>query len=91
MMEENDKKTFLKRVEGLLDVSWEQDGYMAVKLFRLVKFVKSKKIAVDCSSLYHDLKKWNNHDRSIQRKWAIAVCGTLKLENESERKNSSVD
>jgi CRISPR type I-E-associated protein CasB/Cse2 len=61
------------RLESLLDLSWDEDGYLLTKLTRLVKVVKSKNYAVDCASLLGDLLYWNGEKQTVQLKWARAL------------------
>lgn len=68
-MDDRNKAVVEKRMEALLDLSWEKDGYLAVKLLRLIKFFKSKGAVIDCKSLLHDLIQWNNESRVVQKKW----------------------
>ena len=58
------------RVEGLLDIEWDNDGYMLTKLTRLMKLIISKGLAVDCAGLLEDLLHWNSDSQWVQRKWA---------------------
>ena len=68
-MDESNKAVVEKRMEALLDLNWEKDGYLAVKLLRLIKFCKSKGAVIDCKSLLSDLIQWNNESRVVQKKW----------------------
>ena len=61
------------RLETLLDVSWDEDGFMLTKLVRLIRLAKSKGYAVDCQQLLEDLFYWNGEKQSVQRKWARAL------------------
>ena len=61
------------RLESLLDLSWDEDGYLLTKLTRLVKVIKSKNYAVDCASLLADLLYWNGEKQTVQLKWARAL------------------
>lgn len=90
-LEESGRKAFLKRITMLLDLKWGIDGYLAIKLFRLVKFVKTKGEVVDCNSLFQDLVQWNRTDRGVQRKWARAVCGTQQIADKTEEENDNAD
>ena len=71
------------RLESLLDLSWDEDGYLLTKLTRLVKVVKSKNYAVDCASLLGDLLCWNGEKQTVQLKWARSLY-TKPEENTSE-------
>jgi CRISPR type I-E-associated protein CasB/Cse2 len=83
-MNEKDENAFLKRLTTLLDLKWDEDGYLAIKLYRLVRFCKAKGLIIDCEKLLHDLFHWNDTSRLVQKKWARAVCGTQKLHNQIE-------
>ena len=61
------------RLEMLLDLQWDEDGFMLKKLSRLIRFVRSKGYAVDCQHLLEDLFYWNGEKQSVQRKWARAL------------------
>lgn len=61
------------RLEVLLDLSWDEDGFLLRKLSRLVQLAKSKGYAVDCGQLLEDLLYWNGEKQSVQRKWARAL------------------
>ncbi len=68
-MDQSSKDVVEKRMQALLDLTWEKDGYLASKLLRLIKFCKSKGAVVDCKSLLPDLIKWNYESRVVQKKW----------------------
>ena len=63
------RNTFQKRMLSALDMSWDSDGYLAMKLFRLVKFCKAKGAVVDCKLLLHDLLAWDYENRIVQKNW----------------------
>ena len=60
---------FEKRLQTLLDLSWDEDGYFLAKICRLVKFCKSKEIVVDAASLLADLLNWEQESRFVQKRW----------------------
>lgn len=74
------------RVELLLDTKWDTDGYMLVKLSRLIKLVRQKtdRKKIDSAQLLDDLLGWNNASQYVQRKWAKIIffnnTGTEKKE-----------
>ena len=41
-LSEKDKESFRKRITTLLDNRWEDDGYLALKLYRLARYCRSK-------------------------------------------------
>lgn len=61
------------RLAVLLDISWDEDGFLLTKLSRLIRLAKSKGYAVDCQQLLEDLLYWNGEKQSIQQKWARAL------------------
>ena len=63
-------ETFAKRLRVLLDLPWDEGGYLAGKLCRLLKFCQAKGMVVDGKALLKDLLQWNKDSRWIQRKWA---------------------
>ena len=46
------REGFEKRLQALLDLSWDADGYFLSKLIRLVKFCKSKEVVVEPASYW---------------------------------------
>ncbi|MDY3992027.1 MAG: type I-E CRISPR-associated protein Cse2/CasB [Evtepia sp.] len=73
------------RLEGILDLSWEEDGFLLGKLTRLIKLVKSKNYAVDCAALLNDLLYWNGDKQTVQLKWARALyCEPEEDKNEKQ-------
>ena len=75
----------LHRVELLMDTQWDEDGYMIVKLTRLVKLIrqKSDRILIDFYSLLKDVCYWNSESQNVQRKWARTIFSTY-TNNEKE-------
>ena len=65
----------LHRMEALLDTDWDNDGYMLIKLTRMIKLIrqKSDRAPIDFSALLEDLIYWNGENQSVRRKWARAV------------------
>ncbi|MFU0833394.1 MAG: hypothetical protein ACFWUC_10740 [Oscillospiraceae bacterium] len=90
-MNETDENTFLKRLTTLLDLRWDDDGYLAIKLYRLVRFCKSKGVVIDCEKLLRDLFHWNDTSRFVQKQWARVICGTQELYNQIEGEDHDVD
>lgn len=62
-------KGFEKRLQGLLDLSWDADGYFLTKLIRLVKFCKHKDVVVDPAGLLADLLGWEHESHFVQKRW----------------------
>lgn len=77
------------RVELLLDTEWDDDGYMLIKLTRLVKLIrqKSDRAQLDFASLLNDLCCWDSQNQSVQRKWARAIFSAVD-EKEANEKES---
>lgn len=61
------------RLAVLLDLPWDEDGFLLTKLSRLVRLAKSKGYAVDCQQLLEDLLYWNGEQQIVQQKWARAL------------------
>ena len=73
--EEDLSESTSHRAEVLLDTAWDEDGYMLMKLTRLVKLIrqKSDREPVDFEALLEDLIGWNSEKQYVQRKWARAI------------------
>lgn len=71
------------RLETLLDLTWDEDGFLLTKLFRLIQVVRAKGYAVNCEDLTTDLVFWNLEKQSVQRKWAKALY--MKPETNQDR------
>lgn len=72
------------RLESLLDLKWDIDGYMLTKLSRLARLIKSKGLAIDCADLLRDLIGWNSDSQSVQRKGAKAMYAAPNADEESK-------
>lgn len=72
------------RVELLLDTEFDDDGYMILKLARLVKLVRQKtdRIMIDFSELLNDLIYWNSESQFVQRKWAKTIFSSKQKTEE---------
>ena len=59
------------RLRSLIDTPWnDDDGYLAAKLVRLARMLKSNDIGYpDPEELFRDLKNWDHPDRFVQRRW----------------------
>jgi len=82
-------ESFDSRVRALLDTDWDDDdGYLGVKLTRIVKQMKQKGIIPDFQHLIMDLISWNAENRWVQRKWARTYFGERqKPENKNREGN----
>lgn len=73
------------RVIQLLDTAWDdRDGYLLIKLTRLVKIMRHKGYRVDCGSLIQDLIDWNRESQTVQRRWASTIYRTKRKENTTD-------
>ena len=77
------------RVELLLDTEWDEDGYMLIKLARLLKLVrqKSDRARLDFAALLDDLLGWNSDKQYVQRKWARAIFSSVNQTEIDEKEN----
>lgn len=75
-----------KRIMSLMDSKWDDDGYFAVKMLRIIKFVKQKGYAIDAASLLQNFLHWNDDSHWIQKKWASAISHTenINIERKGE-------
>lgn len=60
------------KLRALLDTRWENDGYLAAKLCRLARMLRSdnRQLMPDPDQLLYDLLHWNSDNRFIQLRWA---------------------
>lgn len=60
------------RVSKLLDLRWDDDGYLAGKLARLARMLRSddRGTMPDMDQFLKDLLLWNSDSRSVQLRWA---------------------
>ena len=58
-------KSMEHRLETLLDLAWDEDGFLLTKLFRLIQLTRSKGYAVDCERLLNDLLYWNGERQTV--------------------------
>ncbi|SFW16950.1 type I-E CRISPR-associated protein Cse2/CasB [Selenomonas ruminantium] len=63
------RQEFPRRLKGLLDLPWEATGYFSSKLYRVIKFCRSKGNIVDAHKLLYALRYWNHPEYFIQRNW----------------------
>ncbi len=83
----DDMPTFEKRLRVLLDLTWDEDGYFAGKLCRLLKYCRSKNLVVDGKSLMKDLVSWDSDKRFVQKRWVRELYrGQDKDENDGVEK-----
>lgn len=72
--------SFEKRLMGLLDTPWDEDGYLNGKLERMAKMLKQKGYAVDGAELLDSLIAWDSADKRIQKKWIKVYCNTQEIQ-----------
>ena len=72
------------RLASLLDLKWDGDGYLLMKICRIMKMAKSKGMPVDCQKLLSDFIYWNNSSQNVQRKWARAMYIKNSVINEED-------
>lgn len=60
------------KLRALLDARWENDGYLAAKLCRLARMLRSdnRQLMPDPDQLLYDLLHWNSDSRFVQLRWA---------------------
>lgn len=70
------------RIRSLLDTSWEEDGFLAAKINRLARMLRSdnRQVMPDINSLLTDLLYWNNDHRTVQLRWAQRYFQTFEEE-----------
>ena len=86
-MDAESREVVKKRIESLLELSWEKDGYFAAKLFRLIKFCQSKGFVIDCKKLLEDLVQWDYESCSVQKRWIKEFynSGKEKQQNKEQK------
>ena len=65
----DERGTLEKRLRVLLDLPWDDEGYFAAKLCRLLKYCRSKSLVIDGKSLMKDLTGWDSDKRFVQKRW----------------------
>jgi CRISPR system Cascade subunit CasB len=87
-------ESFDKRVNSLLDCHWDDnDGYLQTKLCRISKQMRQKDLLPDFRGLLLDLVGWNDPQRRVQRRWARAYYGEMRLnstKNDSREEENHV-
>jgi CRISPR system Cascade subunit CasB len=63
------------RMIELLDTSWMEAELLNVKLFRLVRRIKTEGLSPDFDALREDLMHWDHGNRYIQLRWAREYFG----------------
>lgn len=67
-------KSGLHRVETLISLSWDEDGYMSTKLSRLLLMLqKDNPVSLNFPQLLSDLCWWNRDDKAVQYRWAREI------------------
>lgn len=88
LLDPESRETFEKRLRALLDLPWDEDGYLAGKLCRLLKFCQAKGMVVNGRELLKDLLSWNEEDRRTQRKWAREFYRMEREKDEGGKENA---
>lgn len=81
------RQEFPRRLQVLLDLPWETTGYFSYKLYRVIKFCRSKGAIVDAHKLLYDLRYWDSHDYFVQRNWVREFYQMDNSEDKSEGEN----
>ena len=84
------RDAFGKKLETLLDLSIDEDGYFQAKLFRIVKYIQSNGAVIDAAQLLYDLMYWEGDTHFIQKRWVKEFYQGAK-EDESEGEVENVD
>lgn len=82
----DEKGTLEKRLCVLLDLPWDDEGYFAAKLCRLLKYCRSKGLVIDGKSLMKDLAGWDSDKRFVQKRWVRELYRENEI-NESKGAN----
>lgn len=85
--QDKDDDPYKRRLIALLDTPRDADGYMAIKLWRMIKLLKQKGYIIDCAVLISDICRWNQSSRYVQKKWARAFCLSDQPEKDKIIKN----
>lgn len=75
---EKDYDTGTHPAEKLMNMNWDENGYFAQKLLRLVRLLSSKGFHTDCSKLLIDLLYWNSDKKTSQQNWAKEFANLKK-------------
>ena len=84
------RDAFGKKLETLLDLSIDEDGYFQAKLCRLVKYIQNNGAVIDAAQLLHDLMYWESDMRFVQKRWVKEFYQDGK-EDEGEGEIENVD
>ena len=72
--QDSESNPYRKRMIVLLDTPRDRDGYLTVKLLRIIKLLKQQGFVINCAALIQDLCRWNESYRGVQKKWARAFA-----------------
>ena len=78
------------RFRSIIDTPWnDDDGYLATKLVRLAKMLKSSAVGYpDPDTLYYDLKNWEHPERFVQRRWMEQYLVSDEIENYNDQEEN---
>lgn len=78
------------RFRSIIDTPWnDDDGYLATKLVRLAKMLKSSAVGYpDPDTLYYDLKNLEHPDRFVQRRWMEQYLVSDEIENYNDQEEN---
>ena len=79
-----DSDSMEHRLASLLDLKWDEDGYLLLKICRILKMARSKGMVADCKNLLNDFIYWNSSNQGVQRKWARAMYIQNSVINEED-------
>lgn len=80
-----------KRFVTMLDTSWEDDGFLAGKIARMVRLLRTRGFVVDAQDLLQALQRWDYDSRSVQRDWVKTFERTLQRAEDAQEGDENVD
>ncbi|GHS89252.1 hypothetical protein AGMMS49957_12140 [Synergistales bacterium] len=66
------------RLRELLDTAWHETDFLNLKLYRLVRRIKTNGDYPDFDELLKDLLRWDHQSKYIQLRWAREFFGRVK-------------
>ena len=68
------KESLKKHFYSILNLSWDEDGFLAGKIYHFVRMCWNEGIVIDCASLLYDLLEWEKQDKYngsyVKKRWA---------------------
>ncbi|GHS97006.1 hypothetical protein AGMMS50276_16320 [Synergistales bacterium] len=78
------------RLRGLLDTAWHETDFLNLKLYRLVRRIKTNGDYLDFDALLKDLLRWDHQSKYIQLRWAREFFGRVKpAETDTDEQDDS--